>query len=115
MLSRIERRRDRHQLGSATAISALSEECGYGADPAVAVTVALHAGEAGTAFLDEVARRVSLVVSCAAFLVDPSVLVIDGGDVAAGGDVLLDRDLAGRLGRRRHPGRRRRSRSRADD
>ncbi len=78
-----------HQLASAPAISAFGDECGFGADPAVAVTVALHAGAAGAAFLDEVARRVSLVVSCAALLVDPSVLVIDGGYIAAGGDVLL--------------------------
>ena len=80
-----------HQLASAPAISVLGEQCGFGADAAGAVTSAMRAGAAGEAFLDEVARRVSLVVSAAALLVDPSVLVLGGCYVAAGGEKLLDR------------------------
>ncbi|MGH8891196.1 MAG: ROK family protein [Acidothermaceae bacterium] len=87
-----------HQLASTPAIAALSAAAGFGSDPAIAVTMASAAlaahkpQDAGAeAFLDEVARRVALVVSHACLLVDPEVLVLDGSYLVAGGDALLDR------------------------
>jgi predicted NBD/HSP70 family sugar kinase len=79
-----------HQLASAPAIGALAQAHGLGTDPTAAVVAALEAGPAGAAFLDEVARRLAVVVSHACLLIDPAVMVIDGGYVCAGGERLLE-------------------------
>jgi predicted NBD/HSP70 family sugar kinase len=79
-----------HQLASEPAVSELARSSGFGADPASAVIAAFAAGAAGTAFLDEVARRVALVLSHACLLIDPVVVVIDGAYVRAGDEQLLD-------------------------
>jgi predicted NBD/HSP70 family sugar kinase len=80
-----------HQLASAPAIGALAGQHGFGTDAAAAVRAATSAGASGEAFLDELARRTAIVVSSTCLLVDPSVLVLDGGHLAAGGEPLLDR------------------------
>ena len=80
-----------HQLACTDAISVLAEQHGFGTDAAAAMTAALASGASGDAFLDEVARRVAIVVSAACLLVDPSVLVLDGRYLVAGGEPFLDR------------------------
>jgi predicted NBD/HSP70 family sugar kinase len=87
--------RSLHQLASTPAIAALARTSGLGDDPVVAVQAASgnSAGRnsAGGSFLDEIARRVAIVVSHACLLVDPSVVVIDGPALVAGGEPLLER------------------------
>lgn len=79
-----------HQLASAPAIGVLGEAHGFGSDAVTAITRALEAGQLGRAFLDEVARRVALIVSHACLLIDPAVLVLGGAFVYAGGEQLID-------------------------
>jgi predicted NBD/HSP70 family sugar kinase len=80
-----------HQLASAAAVAALAEHVGLGADAATAVRLAMDAGTAGEEFLDDVARRVAVVVTAICLVADPSVLVVDGSYIVAGGEPLLAR------------------------
>ncbi|KOT76029.1 transcriptional regulator [Streptomyces rimosus subsp. pseudoverticillatus] len=91
-----------HSLAGSAAVCELAAEYGIeagglggsdpGAPPAEAlVRAAVHAGEAGAAFLDALAARIALGVAAVCAVLDPGCVVLGGETGRAGGDALAGR------------------------
>ncbi|MET7392561.1 ROK family transcriptional regulator [Dactylosporangium sp. NPDC005572] len=79
-------------LADAAAVKAIAKEHGFKATGAAdAVRSAIAAGTAGSPFLDELARRISLGVASVGLVLDPELVVLAGDVGQAGGADLAQR------------------------
>ena len=80
------------QLAGADTVRAIAKEHGFKAATAAdAVRAAVAAGTAGSPFLDELARRISLGVAAVGVVLDPALVVLAGDIGQAGGPALAQR------------------------
>ncbi|MFC4584604.1 ROK family transcriptional regulator [Sphaerisporangium corydalis] len=79
-------------LISAEAVAELAEPYGFAGETAAdAVRAAVQSGEAGSAFLDELAHRLALGVASVCVVLDPTLVVLNGEVGRAGGAALTHR------------------------
>ncbi|GGM19300.1 ROK family protein [Dactylosporangium sucinum] len=79
-------------LADAAAVKAIAKEHGFkAAGAAESVRAAIAAGTAGSPFLDELARRISLGVASVGLVLDPELVVLAGDVGQAGGADLAQR------------------------
>jgi predicted NBD/HSP70 family sugar kinase len=80
------------QLAGADTVRAIAKEHGFKAGTAAdAVRAAVASGTAGSPFLDELARRISLGVAAVGVVLDPALVVLAGDIGQAGGPALAQR------------------------
>ncbi|QSB15953.1 ROK family transcriptional regulator [Natronosporangium hydrolyticum] len=80
-----------HQLAGLAAVREVARSHGFAGAGADGVRAAVAAGTAGSAVLDELARRLALGVACISVVIDPPLVVIAGEVGRAGGMALAER------------------------
>lgn len=78
-------------LAGLAAVREMARQHGFDGPGAAGVRAAVVAGTAGSAVLDELARRLALGVACTSVVLDPPLVVLAGEIGLAGGPALADR------------------------